>query len=107
MKEATPKMVGIAAEIVEERQRQVEKWGEQHHPDGTGDAPISAASLRDESIERCNEAARAGKLTWEHILTEEYAEALCETDPDKLRVELLQVAAVCAAWAEDIDSRKK
>lgn len=112
MSPATPKMISIASEIVEERQRQVDKFGEQRHPDGLGHAPISAANFLAEARARCDKATSRGSsdtygtLTWEEILTEEYAEALCETDPDKLRVELLQVAAVCAAWIEDIDSRK-
>lgn len=111
MSEATPKMIGIVVEIAEERTRQVDKFGVQKHPDGTGHAPISAAAFLAEARARCEKATGRGPsdeygvLTWEEILTEEYAEALCETDPDKLRAELVQVAAVCAAWIEDIDSR--
>jgi hypothetical protein len=39
------------------------------------------------------------------VLNEEVAEAFAESDPAKLRAELLQVAAVCAAWIYDIDTR--
>jgi len=106
MKEATPKMVGIAAEIVEERQRQVEKWGEQHHPDGV---PATLEEVNKAKYDCAEAGNTTGVLTWRQILDEEIAEAYYEigADEEKLRVELLQVAAVCAAWAEDIDSRKK
>jgi hypothetical protein len=39
------------------------------------------------------------------IALEEVFEALVETDPAKLRDELLQVAAVAVAWVEAIDRR--
>jgi len=42
---------------------------------------------------------------WCSILTEEFAEAMAETDRAKLRAELVQVAAAAVAWIEDLDSR--
>jgi hypothetical protein len=33
-------------------------------------------------------------------------EAFAESDPTKLRAELIQVAAICAAWIHDIDQRQ-
>lgn len=50
-------------------------------------------------------AAASGVLAWRDVLLEEVHEALAESDQDRLRAELLQVAAVCAAWISDIDSR--
>lgn len=100
-----PKMVTVAAEIVEERQRQVKKFGEQHHPDGRLSTEVDRA-LCVAARDACDRAAANGTLSWRHILEEELFEALAETDPVKLRAELIQVAAVCAAWVEDIDSRK-
>ena len=91
------------ADIGEERERQFAKWGPQHHPDGTG--LENARYLADKARERCDEAAREGRVTWNHILTEEFCETRAETDPVKLRKELVQVAAVATAWVEDIDSR--
>lgn len=44
-------------------------------------------------------------VTWRHIFLEEAFEALAETDPAKLREELIQALAVGVAWIEDIDSR--
>lgn len=89
-----------------ERERQYTKWGPQHHPDGTDDG-FTAKAKREYARRICDENAAAGRGTWLDILTEEVAEAFAETDPVKLRKELVQVAAVAVAWVEDIDSREK
>jgi len=39
-------------------------------------------------------------------MAEEVAEAFAETDAALLRTELIQVAAVIAAWVSDIDRRR-
>lgn len=100
----TPGVKRFAEEIDAERQRQLAKFGDQHHPDGTGGFFLAnmAHTLRAE----CQEAADRGGVTWRQILMEEVAEAFAETDPEALRTELTQAAAVCAAWIADIDSRK-
>jgi hypothetical protein len=52
--------------------------------------------------------ARRGGLTWGHILIEEVAEAIeaaTVEPPNRLRAELLQVAAVALRWADAIDHR--
>lgn len=93
-------------DIADERVAQVEKFGDQSHlPDGTalwGDQNFVMARR---AQLQTDEAAKDGSLTWAHILTEEYWEALAETDPQKLRAELIQVAAVAVAWVEAIDRR--
>lgn len=43
--------------------------------------------------------------TWTDILLEEVFEAVAEQDVDKLRAELVQVAAVAVAWIEALDKR--
>lgn len=92
----TPGVKDFAEAVDAERQRQLKKWGEQDHPDGTGGLFLAtmAHTLRAE----CQEAADRGEVTWRHILMEECAEAFAETDPDKLLMELDQAAAVIAAW---------
>jgi hypothetical protein len=50
-------------------------------------------------------AAEAGVVTWRDILHEEVCEAFAETDPEALRAELVQVAAVAVKWVEAIDRR--
>ena len=107
---ACPVPTGLALQsIAAERRRQDEKWGPigspgRQYPDGTGSelARSLAALCRD----ACDGAARDGSITWAHIAGEEFAEALAETDPVKLRAELVQDAAVRAAWIEAIDQRE-
>jgi hypothetical protein len=98
----TPATV-VVNEILIERERQDAKWGEQNHADGTGGAVHRhlASQYRDE----CDTTHRAGEGTWRTILLEEVHEALAESDPAKLRAELIQVAAVAANWVECIDRR--
>jgi hypothetical protein len=92
----------IAEEIVRERIAQDAKWGEQNHPDGTN---LKNDGWREHARSQCQKAAAEGRVTWAHILQEEFVEALAEVEPDKLRTELVQVAAVAQAWIEAIDRR--
>lgn len=100
----------VLYEIARERSRQDAKWGEQNHPDGTGPAvrwitADTADYVADTARVECQRMASVGRVTWRHILVEEIAEALAEDDPDKLREELIQVAAVAVNWVESIDRR--
>lgn len=100
---STPGVKAFAEEIDAERGRQLAKFGEQRHPDGTG-LPGDQGQA-DIARRICQKAADGGTLAWRHILQEEVREALAESDPVKLRAELLQVGAVVAAWIWDIDNR--
>lgn len=102
--EASAETLSVLERVAAERQRQLEKWGYQNHADGTNTSSDDAAhaDLYREIVERL---AREGRLTWRAILKEEVAEAFAETAPDKLVAELVQVAAICSAWIEDIESR--
>ncbi len=93
----------IAQQVINERVHQDTKWGQQNHPDGTGGP--QREHLAQIAKNHCEHAFRNGIGTWQHILTEEVAEAFAETDPALLRAELIQVAAVASAWAEAIDRR--
>ena len=112
----------VVLELAEERTRQTAKHGDQSHlPDGTGAAlwlSMDDDYIRRHGIRRDNLAAWAkartdaasqahgdGSITFEHVLTEEWAEAIAESDPDALRAELVQVAAVAVQWVEAIDLR--
>ena len=101
--------------VLRERERQLEKWGDQSHPDGTGRgvewfaAPVpvqhvSNAWMREYAIGR-NKATPEDGDNWFAILAEELFEAGCETSPRQLEHELVQVMAVCAAWIRDIRRR--
>ncbi|MFB7589336.1 hypothetical protein [Streptomyces sp. NPDC056169] len=109
---ATPGFHRFAGAVDDERQAQLAKWGEQKHPDGTGPrvpAIVGRLCFADEAADyarlECQSAAKADEVTWRHILAEEVLEALTEDDLVKLRAELVQVAAVAAAWVRDIDTR--
>ncbi len=93
----------VLDEIQTERDRQDAKWGEQNHEDGTG-GPFFERGAKLARI-RCENAFKEARGTWEHILSEEFYEALAESDPTKLREELIQCGAVICAWVEAIDRR--
>lgn len=103
---------GVLAEVRKERHRQDQKWGEQNHPDGTGPdvgwipgLPVTATDLQAFFKHRVDTAAAAGDSTFRGILLEEVAEAFAEHEPECLRTELIQVAAVAVQWVEAIDRR--
>jgi hypothetical protein len=93
---------GVLVEIAAERERQNAEWGEQNHEDGTHRARRMFA---DRARASCQDAAAAGDVTWLDILWKEISETFAEEDPDQLRAELVQVAAVTVAWVEAIDRR--
>lgn len=96
-------MIPVLALVADERARQDAKWGEQNHPDGSGSpgSQLTANLYRD----LCDIRHRKGIGSWADILLEEVYEALAEGDPAKLKVELVQSAAVIVAWIEAIDRR--
>lgn len=106
----------VASEIVDERKEQHAKWAQQDHPDGSGEGVLerlAAATTNPGSNTAsaaralCQSAFANGRGTWALIAWEEFAEALDEDDPARLRMELVQCAAVFAAWIEAIDRRTK
>lgn len=98
----------VFVDLSKERLRQDEKHGPVDDvlgiPDGT-----SRDQFRERSAwasDACENAMARGYLTWRHILLEEVYEALVEEDPERLRRELIQVAAVAVRWVEVLDERK-
>lgn len=100
---ASPGVKALAEDIDAERQRQLAKWGEQSHPDGT--AITGDAERANRARHTCQVMAERGMVSWRDILHEEVQEAFAESDPEKLRAELVQSAAVIAAWVLDLDRR--
>jgi len=98
------RLEAFAEEVTAERHRQLTTWGDQRHPDGTGGRRARDACNYVRNHTESN--AVNGALTWHDILKEEVFEAFAESDPDRLRAELIQVAAVAAAWIYDIDRRE-
>lgn len=100
--------IRIADEVVQERIRQDERWGEQNHADGTGPIRFAGAATYTEWANYYKKLnGERPKPRWAYILLEEVYEALAEDDPAKLRAELIQVAAVATCWVEAIDRRAK
>lgn len=96
----------LADEVVEERRRQILKWPDcERLPDGTGGA--GRPTYETIAKNSCDRAHREGRLTHAHVFEEECMEVLNATEPDKLRVELVQVMSVCAKWIADIDGRDR
>ncbi|MFD4740579.1 hypothetical protein ACFWNQ_24925 [Streptomyces virginiae] len=103
----TPGLARFAEEIDAERN----KFGDQRHPDGSGPTLGFLGRTIDQYVtvtrtvaDRHN-AADPAMTPWALILLEEVFEACAEADPTRLRAELVQVAAVCAAWVSDLDRR--
>lgn len=94
----------VLLDVHAERTTQNVRWGEQNHPDGTG-LPYDVETA-EAARDRCKRSAANGTVTWREILFEEVWEAMAEADLEALRAELIQVAAVAAAWAEAIDRRE-
>lgn len=98
----------ISREVFRETDQQLVKWGVQDHPMGTGPTltfthlPVGshylhAVDFEEWARDRTDDSAKRGDVTYEKILTEEFAEAIAEDDPVKLEAELIQVAAVAVS----------
>ncbi|MGW6638503.1 hypothetical protein [Streptomyces cyaneofuscatus] len=93
----------VLAEIATERAAQDAIFGQQDLPDGTGDEWMAA--MCSVSRSECDSAFHRGEGTYQHVFLEEVYEALAESDPAKLRAELVQAVAVGVKWIEAIDRR--
>ena len=91
--------------VREERKRQLEKWGVQRHPDGTGTS--MAGLIADQWKKVCDAKHDANDDNWATIAAEEFFEGLAETDKRKLFEEVVQMAAVFVAWGEDLIDQKR
>jgi hypothetical protein len=92
----------VLDEIDDERIRQDRKWGEQNHPDGTARPSDTEAAAFMKAKCQVNSPEEDN---WRDILEEEVYETFAESDPARIRHELIQVAAVAVAWIEAIDRR--
>ncbi|MBK6920533.1 MAG: hypothetical protein IPH07_24245 [Deltaproteobacteria bacterium] len=98
--------ITIAGEIMQERDRQDQKWGRQNHPSVHRKAGSLLCDITEADAKaRCTNMNAAGLLTWEDIAVEELLEALEAGSEAERREELVQLAAVCVAWIECIDRR--
>ena len=91
----------VLSDVIAERKQQDQRYPNQQLPNGTN--PSYYLQMADMQKDRVDLLARRRELTWADILTEEFYEALAEEDTARLRVELIQVAAVAVRWVEDLD----
>jgi hypothetical protein len=97
----------IAQELVEERERQVVKWGTQReHPDGLFYDAFRTPVYPGVMLEHFARGNLDKETTWAAIFMEEVGEALQADNDADLRAELVQVAAVAMAWIDAIDRRR-
>ncbi|MFC8156327.1 hypothetical protein ACFUO0_20130 [Streptomyces cinereoruber] len=101
----TPGLRRFTYDLDAERQLQLARFGDQRHPDGTGRLGYAQKATTARFACQTSAVDEEGGPRWSLVLLEEVYEALAETDRARLRVELVQVAAVCAAWVWDIDQR--
>lgn len=95
----------VFLDVVDERDRQVARWGDQRRQDFTG---IPGYRREAEAAKTLNAVLTENdvEVGWNTILLEEVYEALAEPpSSERLRRELVQAAAVIFAWIEDIDRR--
>jgi FtsZ-binding cell division protein ZapB len=103
---APPGEIREVQEVIDERNAQEAKWGEQNHPllgAWLDDRPAQRAAEEHEipgearAKALCRMAASRGELTWAHILVEEVAEFVAARTAQERCEELIQVAAVAIA----------
>jgi hypothetical protein len=98
----------IFDKVQDERNRQVEKWGEQNHPHRStypGNSRFRTPDYKFLGVEYHNRndvAVQKGVVGWDTILLEEVFEALekAGVDDDEYEKELVEVMAVAAAMIE-------
>ena len=69
-------------------------------PNGTGWACDRPAA--DAARDGCAHAFATGRGSWRHLLLEAVYGTLAVSDPEYLRVELMQVSHIADAWADEI-----
>ncbi len=106
----------IYAKLLEERKRQVAKWGIQSWP--SVDEMLSGRGMERLCEEYEIPTERRAKqlmetsndrlcVTWAHIALEEFCEAICAEDEDSREEELLQLSTVLFSWIQDIRYKRE
>jgi hypothetical protein len=95
----------IFQKVREEMDRQVSLWGDQSWPDTHRRKTSWQADLVNARIQH-EQNVEDARITWEGIVWEEFCEALAEDDPEKIEMELTQLAACVCSWIRDVRRRK-
>lgn len=91
----------VLREVRNERHYQEARFGRQDMPYGFGSERDQLAAKTYRAV--ADIRAENDTLTHRNVLVEEVFEAFAETDPEKMRAELIQVAAVAVKIVEQID----
>jgi hypothetical protein len=92
------KLFRIFLEVSRECKKQDEKWGEQNHE-------MCICKIYKSLQEDIKKLNNSEVKTWDNILLEEFYEAFAETEPEKQREEMIQVAAVAVQIIECLERR--
>lgn len=96
----------VLKDVLLERFNQFTKWGEQNHPSFPAEVLNHREDwkkMEDFARRICDAATKAGTLSWMDILNEELHEAYAADNNERLREELVQLAAVAVAWIDSLD----
>ena len=105
----TKKTSSVLDEVMEERFRQTERYGENGGlalgtgPDSRWLQPMVGWNASQIETRFRSEYETHETPTWMHLIREEVAEAFMEDDPVRLREELIQVAALCVSLITRLD----
>lgn len=97
---------GVLLEVLAERKRQDERWGQQNHPwDNYAEHVVrwGFVVFEDQAKQLVDWLGKKDLIDYAGILTEEYLEAVNADSIERVREELIQVAAVAVAAVESID----
>lgn len=102
----------VLLDVWEERRRQDARYDNSATPLGFGPSTCwllpyttdTASTIEGELRVDYMEYEDEAPVTWLHLIREEVAEAFAESDPELLRAELLQVAALCVSAVEKMDA---
>jgi hypothetical protein len=103
------RLSSIFTEIARERIRQGEQWGEQDHPmlgDSKKKGWFPSRDNLESTLNSCRKQIEEDP-NWFSILLEEFLETFLETEPEKQREEMIQVAAVAVQIIERLDRRRE
>jgi hypothetical protein len=106
VEDITPNQMFIFSKISAERRRQDEEFGEQNWPMVQENFNYDLQNCLLKKVRLENKlAGERGKGCWFDILFEKMLEAFVETEPEKQREEMVQVAAVAVQIIEYLDRR--
>lgn len=94
----------VLGEVLDDRWFSRIHYGERDFPDGTSEFYFPEFRSADRNV---LQQRKQGTLTWRDLMMLEAIGVTCETDPENLRGELLDLASLVVEWIEAIDRREE